>query len=1317
MGKKISMLRKAVAGILSAAVFTGSVFTGTVVAAGIEETVPSSRQIVTNGLAETNEDNVTVSKTVRETGTENEFEITLKVTTREKLEEIPTSSDAAVVLVMDTSGSMDGDRLTAAKKAAKSFVDKYVKDSKPTDKRYAALVEFANDAETIIGWTNLAQGTTNFENAIKRLKAGGGTNMEAGLQLAYNLINAGKSNLLKDCKNINVILLSDGCPTYHVDESTRNSTTKVKGVRGGGNEAYPEDWKSVETIAGSIRDDKINLYSVAFQTGSETFWDFKAQPPKNGICVNLNHWYNGVHGRWSSEQKKVSDWMNTFSDKCFSAKDADKLSVSFENIAKLIKLGAQAWKVTDPMGQFIHYDGVANSPASEDNKYTFANNTLTWDLKASVPTELKTDQVTTYTYTLTYPITLNTAGAGFVSEKAYDTNGTTTLYYYLFSKVDDSTNVPETPKTLDFNVPTVKGYLGSLSFRKVDQDGNALPGASFAISNTSLTGVSDTNGNVTIEGIPSGFNYTLTETKMDGYLAMDPISFKVSYGEVSKADGTSLATVTNTKEENDKYVVIKHEYYDADGYLYARIDDDFSHMAYKEGFVPDPDRIYEYGGMTFEAWGDATAEWVYNAEDADNMGKHDDYVITLKYKQKSEVPEVKDYTVVIHKYFDADGNLVAEVKDADFDHMLDKEGFEPVPVTTYDGVEYVVRDSYDGWVKDTTDDAISEKHNDHVYTIEYQKKSVEVKDYVVIIHKYFDADGNLVAEVRDTDFDHMLDKEGFEPMPETTYDGVEYVVREIKEAWVNRTTDTVIGVTHNDHVFTIEYQVKKGAEEVKDYVVIIHKYFDVDGNLVAEVRDADFDHMLDKEGFEPVPVTTYDGVEYVVRDSYDGWVKDTTDDAISEKHNDHVYTIEYQKKSVEVKDYVVIIHKYFDADGNLVAEVRDTDFDHMLDKEGFEPMPETTYDGVEYVVREIKEAWVNRTTDTVIGVTHNDHVFTIEYQVKKGAEEVKDYVVIIHKYFDVDGNLVAEVRDTDFDHMLDKEGFEPEPETTYDGVEYAIRDSYDGWVLNTTDNAVGEVHNDHVFTIEYQVEDDGPRYSKIRVNHEYYTDGNRDGTEIEEFDYSEDFAPTQKPEYSEKTYTYVSTTGPKDIGDGYLEYTLVYRRTTELPPNPPVVDDTIIVIEKSWENAEPYDGRIIFTATNEKTGRSYTGTLRAGRNRAVITVPAGGTYIISEDVPEGYTPSFPEGDTVYVRTGSSATIHVVNSGEEEEEIDDDDTPLAPGPVDPVKPGDSDEVIDDETTPLVDPPKTGAAVRGLSVLFGAAAAALVGAVVLRKKKEK
>ena len=285
--------------------------------------------------------------------------------------------------------------------------------------------------------------------------------------------------------------------------------------------------------------------------------------------------------------------------------------------------------------------------------------------------------------------------------------------------------------------------------------------------------------------------------------------------------------------------------------------------------------------------------------------------------------------------------------------------------------------------------------------------------------------------------------------------------------------------------------------------------------------------------------------------------------------------------------------------------------------------------------------------------------------------------------------------------MLDKEGFQPVPVTTYDGVEYVVRDSYDGWVLNTTDNAVGEVHNEHWYTIEYRVEDDGPRYSKIRVNHEYYTDGNHDGTEIEEFDYSEGFAPTQKPEYSKKTYTYVSTTGPKDIGDGYLEYTLVYRRTTETPPTP-VVNDTVIVIEKSWDG-EVYDGDITFTVTNERNGRTYTGTLRAGRTTVRIVVPYGGTYTVSENVPDGYEVSFPEGDSVKVSTGSSATVKVENT-----EVKVTPPPVEPTPTPTPTPG--------EETTIVTPPKTGSAAGGLSVLFGLAAAAVVGSAVLRRKKK-
>lgn len=56
-----------------------------------------------------NEENpkVTVSKQIRPTGTENQFDIALKVEAKEAIETSTKSPDAAVVLVIDVSPSMD----------------------------------------------------------------------------------------------------------------------------------------------------------------------------------------------------------------------------------------------------------------------------------------------------------------------------------------------------------------------------------------------------------------------------------------------------------------------------------------------------------------------------------------------------------------------------------------------------------------------------------------------------------------------------------------------------------------------------------------------------------------------------------------------------------------------------------------------------------------------------------------------------------------------------------------------------------------------------------------------------------------------------------------------------------------------------------------------------------------------------------------------------------------------------------------------------------------------------------------------------------
>lgn len=122
----------------------------------------------------TEEGKLQFSKTIKENSNDT-FDITLKVTTTEELEKIPVTADAAVVLVLDVSGSMkfcsgcgsqlgnggrgetvhwetckfysashknvtDAERRIAkAKEAAKNFVDDFAKDANGA-KRMVAVV-------------------------------------------------------------------------------------------------------------------------------------------------------------------------------------------------------------------------------------------------------------------------------------------------------------------------------------------------------------------------------------------------------------------------------------------------------------------------------------------------------------------------------------------------------------------------------------------------------------------------------------------------------------------------------------------------------------------------------------------------------------------------------------------------------------------------------------------------------------------------------------------------------------------------------------------------------------------------------------------------------------------------------------------------------------------------------------------------------------------------------------------------------------------------------------------------------------------------
>ena len=553
--------------LLSALLAAGMLFTMAPAVAMAEPAQQTSEsQIVYDGEPVTCANGaVTVNKEIEETGEENVFNITLTVTTTEQLEEIETSPDAAAVLVIDRSGSMEKittiknssgktenvPRISAAKTAARNFVNSFIVEGQNAPKRLVSIVSFASDANTVIGWSS---NRSDLTGAIRGIKVSPypspdrATNMEAGLQLALNLIKNPNDHSLDGISNVNVILLTDGCPTQHIDNkgNNRNDLETIYGVTDGSNGVDSANWvdyQPVVTVANEIKKtsvgaegdtNKVALYSIAFATGTA---DFQKVDAKGNPVTIL--------GFPVYEDKKVYDWLNGFSD-AYKADNGDSLNQKFQNIINRILLGAKAWRVTDPMGANILYKDVDESFKDANvTSYDNETETLTWDLKKSTCVTETSGSSTSYTYKLKYKIVLDTENLNMAPEShesaPVDTNGKTTLTYALFSKMNDDQIVPSEPDTVDFKVPQVKAKFGTLTFTKTDPNGNHLSGAVFKLAGTAtgsgedvtLTTTSGEDGTVSFDKIPAG-TYTLTETKPpEGYKPCVPYNVTVSYGQTT----------------------------------------------------------------------------------------------------------------------------------------------------------------------------------------------------------------------------------------------------------------------------------------------------------------------------------------------------------------------------------------------------------------------------------------------------------------------------------------------------------------------------------------------------------------------------------------------------------------------------------------------------------------------------------------------------------------------------------------------------------------------------------------------------------------
>lgn len=115
----------------------------------------------------------------------------------------PRTVPLAVAIVLDTSGSMEGPRIEAALAAVGAALDALP----PTD--YATVIGFDDKARVL--WPLQPVGnSSSLRPALRRVRAGGGTHLAAGVELAVERLRA--PHLRQSLRRL--VIISDGAPSH-----------------------------------------------------------------------------------------------------------------------------------------------------------------------------------------------------------------------------------------------------------------------------------------------------------------------------------------------------------------------------------------------------------------------------------------------------------------------------------------------------------------------------------------------------------------------------------------------------------------------------------------------------------------------------------------------------------------------------------------------------------------------------------------------------------------------------------------------------------------------------------------------------------------------------------------------------------------------------------------------------------------------------------------------------------------------------------------------------------------------------------------------
>lgn len=493
-----------------------------------------------------------------------------------------TTSD--VVLVIDCSGSMKGDKLTNTRKAAKAFGQKLLADGSSTR---IAIVTFIDTAAAYNnGHFYDATELSAFEAAVdKATYANGGTNQQAGIHKAQELLNTSSAGLK------NIVILSDGEATFSHPFVGGNATIDCEWFWSHWFSEKPNvtSWPTVatpnySTVIGTGNsfdlDGNINWNCTCEhdKTTQELYGAFYYDASGNLVCSNGSMASdNGVATIWEANQAKAAgttiysvalqagpNGENTLKACATDAtKDyyaiastdnvEEKLTTAFTSIAGSIAIAARQGVVNDPMGEHVKlsFSGAAPVITTDLAVYTAGNadvyisqGTATYDAETRAISWTVGNVSAVDNPIMKYKVGI-LDGYNPSTGDVLDTNKRTTFSYINYLGNDTVGEFPIPKVTVGGGMILVHWYQVNANGEPINELGQTVDGPAYA-KQVQPAAYFEANGST---GLSYNTQYTVAATDFAGYKYYE--KYIVNNGNLTPGDA---ATVTLTAANSNQHV-------------------------------------------------------------------------------------------------------------------------------------------------------------------------------------------------------------------------------------------------------------------------------------------------------------------------------------------------------------------------------------------------------------------------------------------------------------------------------------------------------------------------------------------------------------------------------------------------------------------------------------------------------------------------------------------------------------------------------------------------------------------------------------------